>query len=380
MRTARRVLWLTVCLACLPPGGARDGSASAGQKRVQQIRVWDVATGKRTATWRGPAKAEQLALAPDGKTLATGEEDGTVRLWDARRGVELARFRGAHRARVSALAFAPDGRALASGDMDCRIVLWDVAGKARPRSWRMEPPEELGSRYGVQLLLFAPNGKTLGSAGARRSGVLDLWEVASGKLRQRIRDHSNPLRSAAADQSDPCGSGQGKAPLAPDRRGPGISGHRGGPQPPGEAQPWAGRSRGPGQGCSRPAHPAVRLAMRAQGGVRRSPAFLAEPVAVLGVVEPAVAGAVGLQHGAHQDQRGQPDLDCGHRLGQGAERAAEQEPFRPGNPRGHDDGGVRAGGGLLGGKDPAGRFPLIPQDGSCKPSDTDGLILLLLDA
>src|SRR5262245_59369155 len=67
-----------------------------------------------------------LAYAPDGKTLATGSKDGTVRLWDAA-GKERATLPG-HERMVTALAFAPDGKALATAGYDKGIKVWDAAG------------------------------------------------------------------------------------------------------------------------------------------------------------------------------------------------------------------------------------------------------------
>jgi WD40 repeat protein len=66
------------------------------------------------------------AFSPDGKTLASGTHDTTVKLWDVATGKEKATLNG-HTGDVTSVAFSPDGKTLASGSMDKTIKLWRVA-------------------------------------------------------------------------------------------------------------------------------------------------------------------------------------------------------------------------------------------------------------
>ena len=67
-----------------------------------------------------------VAFSPDGKTLASGSEDKTIKLWDVATGKEQATLKG-HTEWVKSVAFSPDGKTLASGSGDSTIKLWDVA-------------------------------------------------------------------------------------------------------------------------------------------------------------------------------------------------------------------------------------------------------------
>jgi WD40 repeat protein len=97
-----------------------------GRSRIDHVHVWDAATGRAVATLAdGPRPgAANAAFAPDGRTLATASADGVIRLWEVATWKVRAEFRG-HRDRVTAVAFGPDGR-LFTGGLDTVVLGWDV--------------------------------------------------------------------------------------------------------------------------------------------------------------------------------------------------------------------------------------------------------------
>ncbi len=94
------------------------------------LNVVEVATGKDVWAEQQQTGIHAVAFSADGKRLASGHRDGTVRLWEAATGKELATFRG-HRDEVRAVAFAPEGGLLASASNDTTVVVWAVV-PARP--------------------------------------------------------------------------------------------------------------------------------------------------------------------------------------------------------------------------------------------------------
>ena len=72
------------------------------------------------------AMVTSVAFSPDGRRLASGSRDGTVKVWDAAEGRELLTLKG-HTDWVQGVAFSPDGRRLAAGGRDGTVTVWDAA-------------------------------------------------------------------------------------------------------------------------------------------------------------------------------------------------------------------------------------------------------------
>lgn len=101
----------------------RAGLLVSGDTRGA-LRWWDPVTGQQRRLATGHTdEVRALALAPDGRTLASASQDGSVKLWQTATGELLATLRG-HADKVIAVAFAPDGQILATGGTDGVIRLW----------------------------------------------------------------------------------------------------------------------------------------------------------------------------------------------------------------------------------------------------------------
>jgi hypothetical protein len=106
-----------------------------------KIRLWDAATGKQLREFKRPGGAIIAAFSPDGKALAVGGVSAKglnqLSLWEVATGKELPAPRmGQKYDYVYRLAFAPDGKTIAtSGDDDLTVRFWDLlTGKELPPS------------------------------------------------------------------------------------------------------------------------------------------------------------------------------------------------------------------------------------------------------
>jgi RNA polymerase sigma factor (sigma-70 family) len=101
--------------------------------RNTTITLWDVTTGKEKLRLQQKKEVCGLAISPDGKLLASGNDDNTVQLWDAATGKKRAVLDG-HSGGVLCVAFSPDGKVLASAGSDNTVKLWSLrAFRKRPR-------------------------------------------------------------------------------------------------------------------------------------------------------------------------------------------------------------------------------------------------------
>ena len=89
--------------------------------------LWDAVTGAHKNTLTGHTRpVNSVAFSPDGSTIASGGDDGTVLLWDAVTGAHKNTLTG-HTSPVNSVAFSPDGSTIASASDDGTVLLWDAS-------------------------------------------------------------------------------------------------------------------------------------------------------------------------------------------------------------------------------------------------------------
>jgi WD40 repeat protein len=224
---------LIFCVAMSPDG---KSVACSGGTRSEKgfVKVFDAASGAERfciTGHHGPVRS--IAYSPDGLTLASGSDDGMVKLWDATSGklVRAVADRDSSISMVCAVGFSPDGKRLAGAVLeDATVRIWEVATRRHlcvlkghsgnvtrlrfspdgqrlatasedqtVKVWNADTGEELltlvGHVDGVTGVAFSPDGARLVSAGYDKT--VRVWDSATGVLCFTVKGHLGPVTDVA---------------------------------------------------------------------------------------------------------------------------------------------------------------------------------------
>jgi WD40 repeat protein len=189
------------CLAFSP-----DDKLVASGGQDGQVKIWD--TPKCAPLSLSPESAKKaeplhkikahtggvygLAFSPDGKHLATAGTDGAIRFWNPATGEQQFAFMGAHKGGARAVAFSPDGFSLVSGGMDKTVKIWDAKAGGKVTKTLTEPAP-------VYSVAVSADGQRIAAGGGAPDQpghvVLSNWD--DGKEVVDFKGHSDVVYCVA---------------------------------------------------------------------------------------------------------------------------------------------------------------------------------------
>jgi WD40 repeat protein len=163
-----------------------DGRYLASGSVDATVKLWEVATAHEARTLAGHRDiVTTVAFSPDSRYLASGSIDGTIRIWEVGTEREPRTLTG-HTHEVNSVSFSPDGRYLASGSLDGTVRFWDMETSLTVRTVK----GELG-----KAVAYSPDGKLL--AGACYDHTIRLWESETGREALILKGHTDLVNSVA---------------------------------------------------------------------------------------------------------------------------------------------------------------------------------------
>ena len=166
-----------------------DGTQIVSGSQDDTLKLWDANTGRELRTLTGHTSSVlDVAFSPDGTQIVSGSQDNSIKLWDAKTGRELRTFVGhswfattlsevtrIHRG-VDAACFSPDGKTIVSGGQDQTLRLWDASDTSELRVFNE-------GASNILSVCFSRDGSRIVSG--NEDGTLMMWD-SRGRTEARL--------------------------------------------------------------------------------------------------------------------------------------------------------------------------------------------------
>jgi WD40 repeat protein len=165
-----------------------NGSLALSAASDGTLKVWDLEKGVEIKTLKGHLDSVQsVAISPDGHLAVSASNDRTLKIWDLRKGVEIETLKG-HLDSVQSVAISPDGHLAISASDDRTLKVWDLRKGVEIKTLK-------GHLDSVQSVAISPDGHLAISASDDRT--LKVWDLRRGIEIKTLEGHCEALQSVA---------------------------------------------------------------------------------------------------------------------------------------------------------------------------------------
>jgi len=169
-----------------------DGKTLASGSADNSVKLWNVQTGAEIPLiLRHTSWVTCVTFNPGGTILASGSYDNTIKWWNPQTGMSINQLRG-HTDYVHAIAFSPDGTKFASASKDGTLKIWDGQDGRLLRTMQ-------GHHDGAYSIVFSPDGRLLISAG--EDAVIKIWDINTYTLKNTLYGHKEAILSLTISQN-----------------------------------------------------------------------------------------------------------------------------------------------------------------------------------
>ncbi|MCP4257807.1 MAG: WD40 repeat domain-containing protein, partial [Planctomycetes bacterium] len=165
-----------------------DGKLIATGSDDKTVRIWNAATGDLLQELLGHSNDVcRIAFSPDGNRIVSGSMDGTARIWDVKAGKELHQLKDGSKDRIWGVAWSLDGSHVATGHSR-NIRIWNTETGS-------SPAQLVGHSDSVWDVVFSPDGSRLLSVSSDRTAR--IWDVNTGTMQLQFNEHDNAVYGAS---------------------------------------------------------------------------------------------------------------------------------------------------------------------------------------
>ena len=164
-----------------------DGKQIASGSFDKSVRIWEVETGQCQRVLEGHGLIESVAWSPDGKQVALGSFDKSVRIWVVETG-QCQKVLEGHTDCISSVAWSPDGKQAASGSVDRSVRIWVVETGQCQRVLE-------GHTSNIGAVVWSPDGEQVASCSHDKS--VRIWVVETGQCQRALVGHAGRIDSVA---------------------------------------------------------------------------------------------------------------------------------------------------------------------------------------